>query len=183
MKTRTLASPSYPAGARQYALDAGRGLRCFAISFAALLSLSPVAAPVLAARGAAAEAGLIYLGFAPACHQRPERSFEFNGHPWAVCHRCSGVYWGLLAGVALPRTLLRALLARRRPWTLAAAAVLLADFLANYSPLLTNSSWSRFVSGFGFGTVGGALVLAGLAELFEGQRTNWRAHPSHGGAR
>lgn len=183
MKLCVHGSASSSLGARQYGPGATRGLRFFAISFAALLSLSPVVAPLLAAHGSVAGAGIIYLGFAPVCHQRPERSFVLNGHPWAVCHRCTGIYGGLLAGVALPEALLGAVLLRRRGLTLGVGAVMFADFLANYSPLITNTTWSRFLSGFGFGAVAGALVLAGLAELLEAQRAQWHGHASHGDAR
>ncbi len=41
----------------------------------------------------------IYLAFAPTCHQIAERSFHAFSHPLAVCHRCFGIYIGLLVGV------------------------------------------------------------------------------------
>lgn len=183
MKLRPLDSPRFRAGARHYSPVAGPGLRFFAISLAALLCLAPVAAPVLAAHGSVSGAGMIYLAFAPACHQRPARSFELEGHAWAVCHRCSGIYCGLLAGVALPGALLGALLWRRRAWTLFAAGIVTADFLANYSGIATNTSWSRFGSGFAFGAVAGALVLAGLAEVIEARGARWSDQPRDGDRR
>lgn len=32
------------------------------------------------------------------CHQMPERSFFIDGHQLCVCSRCTGIYWGALAG-------------------------------------------------------------------------------------
>src|SRR6056297_1218175 len=39
------------------------------------------------------------VGFQHLCHQLPGRSFEVGGVPLAVCHRCVGIYAGLLGGV------------------------------------------------------------------------------------
>jgi len=33
------------------------------------------------------------------CHQRPERSFHFNGRPWPLCARCSGIVLGQFAAM------------------------------------------------------------------------------------
>ena len=33
------------------------------------------------------------------CHQRPERSFFFDGHQLPVCARCTGLYVGAAAGL------------------------------------------------------------------------------------
>jgi len=38
--------------------------------------------------------------FGPVCHQWPGRSPQIGGVPIAVCDRCSGIYLGLVAGVA-----------------------------------------------------------------------------------
>lgn len=49
--------------------------------------LSPVArAPLMA-------------GFHALCHQLPERSFFVDGVQLAACHRCTGIYAGLVLGV------------------------------------------------------------------------------------
>jgi uncharacterized membrane protein len=41
---------------------------------------------------------LAQQAFAPVCHQMSERSFAVGGVPLAVCHRCFGIYTGLLLG-------------------------------------------------------------------------------------
>ena len=50
---------------------------------------------------ARAAAGLIYLAGAVVCHQRPERSFAWEGQAWPVCARCAGIYLGAAAAVLL----------------------------------------------------------------------------------
>lgn len=54
----------------------------------------------------AASVALLPPGFAEAvrhalgsiCHQIPERSFHLGGVPIGVCHRCTGLYLGLVLG-------------------------------------------------------------------------------------
>ncbi len=63
-----------------------------------------VAAPLLAADGRLLGAALIHALFEPVCHQLEHRSFHVAGHPFAVCHRCFGLYLGFGLGfVVLPR--------------------------------------------------------------------------------
>lgn len=125
------------------------------------------AAPWLAAHGQWSAAALFYVVFAPFCHQSPERSFAWFGHPWAVCHRCAGIYGGLAAGVLLPRVLLERLLAPRlrRAWVLGAAVPLLFDSLLPVAGLWHNTAASRFASGALAGVMLGSMLVAGLAQL------------------
>jgi uncharacterized membrane protein len=44
---------------------------------------------------------LIWLFFGATCHQMAERSFHLFGHPFAVCARCTGIYFGFLLGTIL----------------------------------------------------------------------------------
>jgi uncharacterized membrane protein len=39
--------------------------------------------------------------FAGLCHQLPERSFLIGDHLFAVCHRCFGLYLGILTGLVM----------------------------------------------------------------------------------
>lgn len=129
--------------------------------------LAAAAPPWLAAHGQACAAALLYAAFAPFCHQLPERSFAWLGYPWAVCHRCAGIYGGLVLGVLLPRPLLGRLLAlrARRAWTLGASVPLLLDALLPLADLWHNTAASRCASGALAGIMLGSLLVAGLAQL------------------
>jgi uncharacterized membrane protein len=41
----------------------------------------------------------VYIAGSIVCHQRPERSFHFNGAQLPVCARCTGLYAGAMTGV------------------------------------------------------------------------------------
>src|SRR5436853_6556765 len=58
-----------------------------------------VVAPVLAASGHDSIAILLYAAFSKFCHQIRERSFNVAGHPFAVCARCTGIYFGFAASM------------------------------------------------------------------------------------
>lgn len=46
---------------------------------------------------------LMKIGCAAGCHQIPERSFSYRGHPFPVCARCTGVIAGqVLGGLSFP---------------------------------------------------------------------------------
>ena len=60
----------------------------------AILAVSPLAAPLLAASHPLA-ALIIRSFFSRLCHQDPARSFMVGGSPAAVCVRCLGIYCGV----------------------------------------------------------------------------------------
>lgn len=60
---------------------------------AALLAAPTGSAPRLSAA--------VYAAGSLICHQRPERSFHYDGAQYPVCARCLGLYLGALTGVVL----------------------------------------------------------------------------------
>jgi uncharacterized membrane protein len=131
-----------------------------ACGLAGVLLLLAAAAPILGPgwRGA------LMTGFSLACHQIHERSFELAGVPMAVCHRCTGVFAGLLAGaLALPAVGLRS------PRIGDAALVALAlvpiglDWGLDAAGLVSNVPLSRVLTGAAFGLVAGWLFARALA--------------------
>ena len=75
--------------------------------------------------GAAHPSGAIYastrLVFRPGCHQLVERSFAWGDAPFAVCHRCFGVYAGLALGGLIAALGFRADPGHRKIWIAATA--------------------------------------------------------------
>jgi uncharacterized membrane protein len=61
-------------------------------------SVALTAAPMTASPRASA---LTYAAGSFICHQRPERSFHYQGAQYAVCARCFGLYAGAVVGVLL----------------------------------------------------------------------------------
>ena len=136
--------------------------------FLGLICLAITGAPWLADRAHETAAGPLYLCFSFVCHQIPERSFSSHGHPWAVCHRCAGVYWGMLLATLLPQALLAAARdpRRRRGWVLALSFPLLLDWALPLTGVWRSSALSRFSTGWLFGLMLTSLLVPALAELF-----------------
>ncbi len=137
---------------------------------ALLLAASLFAAPWASAHGHTALAQALYDGFAYVCHQIPSRSFHFEGHPLAVCARCTGIYAGFALGVLLyplARPLARAE-APRRLWLFIAAGPITLDFLLGWLGIWENTHFSRLLTGAFFGAVCAFFVVPACTAL--GQR-------------
>lgn len=143
------------------------------------LSFMAVAAPYCAAHSLDAFAATLYLFFAPVCHQDPGRCFSLGGYSWALCHRCSGIYFGTFLASLSPLGSLSMLRSpgQRRMWVIGASAPLLLDALLPYIGVWINTPWSRFSSGLLFGVMLSTLLLPGLTEFLE--ETLWRGPGAH----
>ncbi len=93
---------------------------------------------------------LLYLFFSPICHQLPERSFFIFGHQLPVCARCTGIYFGALAGSFFAR--------EKSPSPLFLVAALIPMALDGGTQLFLRESTNvlRLVTG----------VIAGFATIF-----------------
>jgi len=138
-----------------------------------LVCLGVVAAPALLAHSCGVAGSMGYLLFSRVCHQVPERSFLVFGYPLAVCHRCSGIYAGMLLGCFVVIDSISRSGRTRRVWVLGAVLVLAFDALAPMAGLWTNTPFTRFFSGLLFGTIASSLVVRGLTEL--AQDASWRS--------
>jgi uncharacterized membrane protein len=126
-----------------------------------------IAAPLALARGRSVLALAIYRTFSGACHQIPERSFYLDGHPLAVCARCTGIYLGFAVAVLLyplVRSLGRTDAPARR-WLLIALAPTLIDFALGFSGLWQNTHFTRSLTGALLGAATAFYVLPGLVDL------------------
>jgi len=124
-----------------------------------------VSAPYLAANSHNTAAAAVYFSFSGMCHQIQERSFFALGFPLAVCHRCFGIYFGLLLGALIPTNFIHQSVQIRRIWVLAASMPLLLDFLLPHFGLWASTQYGRFTTGLLFGTVVSSLLVRGVIEL------------------
>jgi uncharacterized membrane protein len=126
-----------------------------------------VIAPVALAHGYNSSACVLYEMFRHVCHQIPERGVYLEGHPFAVCARCTGIYFGFAAGVLL-YPLVRSLKrgdAPARVWLLIALVPTLLDFTLGVFHLLDNTHLSRSLTGALLGAVAAFYVVPGLMDL------------------
>src|SRR5215213_5978905 len=124
-------------------------------------------APVAAAGGHNGLAFAIYRAFGTLCHQIPERSYFIDGHKFAVCSRCTGIYFGF-AFTLLLYPLIRSLRATETPlrkWLLLAAVPLAIDFSLTFFGIWENTHTSRLLTGTLLGSVAVFYVAPGLMEL------------------
>ncbi len=131
-----------------------------------------LAAPVLALHSWHRAAAILYLSFSPFCHQIPERSFLLFGHSLAVCHRCSGIYLGLLLGSLFNHAMHRSTQARRF-WVFCAIAPMAIDVLAPAAGIWSNTSFTRFSTGLLFGILTSRLLVRGLSEFAQEAARQW----------
>jgi uncharacterized membrane protein len=131
------------------------------------------AAPLAQASGHRALAWSLYRVFAPLCHQIPERSFYFAGHPLAVCARCLGVYAGFAVCLLLYPLVrsLRRTEAPRRGWLVVFALPCVVDFLISFTGLWHNTHASRALTGAWLGAGAVFFVAPGLVDAAQ---TLWR---------
>ena len=133
------------------------------LSVIALVAVAPVAA----ASGHSDVARGIYGAFATLCHQLPERSYFIDGHQFAVCSRCTGIYAGF-AFTLLLYPLIRSLknpVMPRPSWLLLAALPLAIDVAVNFSGFWQNTHTSRLLTGAFLGGAVVFYVMPGIIEL------------------
>ena len=114
-------------------------------------------------------APFIYLFFDLICHQLPERSFHLFTEPLAVCHRCFGLYFGMLLGLLLLPVLggIRRWL-RARPWVV---ALFVVPMLIDVALITVNTPSSRFITGVVASFPVALLVWLGVTELARTSRS------------
>jgi uncharacterized membrane protein len=130
------------------------------VIWSAFIVAAPLAADTAPAKG-------IYSFFSFLCHQMPERSLWLGGHPLAVCSRCFGVYFGLVAGFAvyplwrnientepLPRF-----------WLFLSLVPIGIDWSLGIFGIWENTHISRFVTGLILGFACATFIIPALVEI------------------
>jgi len=131
-----------------------------------LVSLILVA-PIAAASGHNGLAFAIYRAFGTMCHQIPERSYFIDGHKFAVCARCTGVYFGF-AFTLLLYPLIRSLRSTATPprsLLILAALPLAIDFSLTFFGFWENTHTSRLLTGALLGSVAVFYVMPGIVDV------------------
>ena len=126
-----------------------------------------VVAPLAAANGHNDLAQGIYRAFGTFCHQIPERSYFINGHKFAVCSRCTGLYAGFAFTLLLYPLVrsLRNVTTPPRSVLILAALPLLIDFSLSFFGVWENTYTSRLLTGLVLGSVAVFYVMPGIIEL------------------
>jgi uncharacterized membrane protein len=154
------------------------GMVVFVLAWTGLI----IAAPVLESTGHTSLAASIYLAFRPICHQLPDRSFHLFGEQFAVCARCTGIYFGFAAGVIL-YPLLRSLHDYTTPpriWLLLSPVPTGIDFALGFFGIWENTHWSRFLTAALFGVVAAIYVVPGVQDVAQMVRESLqRRKPGH----
>src|SRR5215213_120167 len=137
-----------------------------AATVAALVSLI-ILAPVAAAGGHGDLAFAIYHAFGTLCHQLPERSYFIDGHKFAVCSRCTGIYAGFAFTLLLYPLVrsLRNIATPPRSLLILAALPLAIDFSLTFFGFWENTHTSRLLTGALLGSVAVFYVMPGIVDL------------------
>ena len=124
-------------------------------------------APWLAGRGANGASRVIYTVFSPVCHQIPERCFQLQGHPLAVCGRCLGIYVGFAAGLLI-YPLIRGFATVKLPsgrLFLLLTLPMALDAVAGILGLWASPIGVRFATGVVWGTILPFFFIAGVSDF------------------
>ena len=150
-----------------------------AIIWGALI-IAVFSAPLLLSESSSVAAFFAYLPFSFICHQIPERSFALLNYPLAVCHRCSGIYFGLFLGTLLSPVFFRVSPHARRIFIFSATAFLAFDALLPFTGLWSGFWLCRFLTGLVFGVAVAPFAVIGLDEILtqifhaDSLRKQWR---------
>ena len=104
---------------------------------------------------------LLHNAFSAVCHQIPERSPHLMGVLLPVCHRCYGIYIGLLMApwVALLWPTIRTWIVRHtRPAVVLSLIPIGLDWSLSALQVWPNAAGSRMGTGVVFGLVSGLIV-------------------------
>lgn len=146
-----------------------QALRVWAIT-AAVVSIWValiVFAPLLQANGISQFSSPIYHFFSYICHQMPERSFHLAGHQMAVCSRCFGVYFGLLAGIVI-YPFFRSIDETEpvaRVWLILSLIPITVDWSLTVFGIWENTHVSRVVTGMILGFACAVFIVPALVEV------------------
>ena len=111
----------------------------------------------------------LYKFFGFICHQMDSRSFHIENHPFAVCARCFGVYFGLFLGFVIYPLLRKIDEIEPLPrfWLFLAMIPIGIDWTLGIFGIWENTHLSRFLTGLILGTACAVFIVPALVEIFQ----------------
>ena len=133
-----------------------------------------ISAPFFAHLNLTLPAGFIYIFFSKICHQITERSFFFYDNQFAVCARCTGLYFGFLAGTLVyPFIKKYHIFNQQRRYLFFISLIPISiDLSLNIIKLWQNTFFTRFTTGLFLGSIVAFLVIPGLCSLTKTREEN-----------
>src|SRR5688500_18622256 len=124
-------------------------------------------APLLLSSGLTHISAPVYTFYSYICHQLPERSLHLAGHQMAVCSRCFGVYFGLLAGIAIYPLWRRIDEIEPVPrfWLFLSLIPIVIDWSLTMFGIWENTHVSRFLTGLILGVACATFIVPALVEI------------------
>ncbi len=125
-------------------------------------------APIARANGFENISAPVYNFFSFICHQMPSRSFHIEEHPFAVCSRCFGVYFGLFSGFVIYPLFRKIDEIEPLPrfWLFLAMIPIGIDWLLGAFDIWENTHLSRFLTGLILGAACAVFIVPALVEIF-----------------
>jgi len=126
-----------------------------------------VGLPVLKTNGFVTISSPLYYFFSFICHQLPERSLHLAGEPFAVCSRCFGVYFGMLAGFAIYPLWRNIDEIEPLPkfWLFASLIPMSLDWALTFFDIWENTQFSRFITGMIVGIACSTFIVPAIVEI------------------
>ena len=109
----------------------------------------------------------IYKFFSFLCHQMSSRSLHFHDHQLAVCSRCFGIYFGLLAGFIVYFFIrkIEEIEPVARFWLFLSLIPIGVDWSLTAFGIWENTHLSRFLTGMILGVTCAIFIVPALVEL------------------
>lgn len=125
-------------------------------------------APIAKANGFQSLSKTIYTFFSVICHQIDSRSFHVENHPFAVCARCFGVYFGLFFGFLIYPLIRKVddIEPLPRFWLFLAMIPIGIDWSLGVFGIWENTHLSRFLTGLILGAACAIFIVPALVEIF-----------------
>jgi uncharacterized membrane protein len=134
---------------------------------AGLWALLIIVDPIAKSYGLTSVSSALYTFHSFICHQMPERSFHLMGEQLGVCSRCTGVYFGILAGFAIYPLWRRLdnIEPITRIWLFLSLVPIGIDWSLTFFGYWENTHLSRFLTGMILGATCATYIVPASVEI------------------